>query len=186
MIPAHNHSDVLPPFTGVDPTIPTEVSPYDTTVCDLIDRFATSPERREILKGYLDYRALFAPLGFVDGYQWINGSFVENIESREGRPPNDIDVVTLAHRPISIRDTASWSQFFADNLAFFDPNHLKQTYKCDAYYIDLDLAPYQIVINVSYWHGLFSHRRDGLWKGMLRVPLRDDDVAAKTKLAGLS
>jgi hypothetical protein len=99
VIPAYNHSHVLPPFVGVDPTVRQGVSPYETTLSDLVDRFSTSPERAAILWGLLDYRAILNPLGIVSGYQWLSGSFTENIEALQARPPGDVDVVTVAHRP---------------------------------------------------------------------------------------
>jgi hypothetical protein len=39
-----------------------------------------------------------------------------------------------------------------------------------------------------YWIGLFSHRRDGIWKGMLRMELNTaaDDIAAGDFLRGLA
>jgi len=64
----------------------------------------------------------------------------------------------------------------------FDAPLNKKRFKCDTYYIDLGLASPYLVQDVSYWFSLFSHRRDGLWKGMLRVPLQADDSAALAKL----
>ena len=49
------------------------------------------------MQGFLRYRNALHEHGFVDGFQWINGSFSENIEDREGRSPNDIDVVTFSN-----------------------------------------------------------------------------------------
>jgi hypothetical protein len=31
--------------------------------------------------------------------------------------------------------------------------------------------PVSLVNQTKYWFGLFSHKRNGVWKGMLQVPL---------------
>jgi len=45
LIPAFNISNVLPPFLGANPTTPS-VSPYDTTMVELVAKYATSPACR--------------------------------------------------------------------------------------------------------------------------------------------
>lgn len=184
MIPAHTHSHVLPPFTGTDPTVQTGVSPYDVSMMMIVDRFATSPERVRILNGLLSYRAALAAAGFVSGYQWVSGSFTENVEVDRGRPPGDVDIVTIASRPLAAADPLAWKTFVLTNANLFNPASTKQVFECDAYFIDLNLPPVSLVSRVSYWYGLFSHKRDGLWKGMLRVPLGSDDAPAQQKLTG--
>ena len=182
MIPAFNHSDVLPPYTGIDPTIRQAVSPYETTLCDIVDRFATSPERIILLAGFLEYRGLLASLGIVVGHQWVSGSFTENVESSRGRPPNDVDVVTVANRPHAASTQSEWRALFHANLSVFDPDINKTLYHCDAYYVDLGKRVDLVVEDTCYWFGLFSHNRDLLWKGMLRVSLQADDTEAKERL----
>jgi len=44
------------------------------------------------------YRAALRDLG-LNGVQWINGSFCEDVERTRGRPPGDIDLVSLIVRP---------------------------------------------------------------------------------------
>lgn len=184
MIPPFNYSGVLPPFVGGDPRDPTQVSPYDTSMENLVDRYATTPERRAILNGLCSLRDRFRTFGIVEGYQWLCGSCTENIEILENRPPGDIDVITFAYRPTHIMGRAEWLQFFRDNRDFFNPDVVKHHHMCHAFYVDLNKPPHLIVADTSYWFGLFSHRRDGVWKGMLRVGLRDDGVIAKAKLGG--
>ena len=48
-----------------------------------------------ILDGFLRFRELLTQAGFVSGFQWVDGSFLENVEMLENRPPNDLDVVTF-------------------------------------------------------------------------------------------
>ncbi|WP_414651656.1 DUF6932 family protein [Hafnia paralvei] len=35
-------------------------------------------------------------MGLAEGFQWVDGSFTENIELIERRTPNDVDVVTFS------------------------------------------------------------------------------------------
>jgi hypothetical protein len=77
-----------------DPTDPGQISPYPCTILEVCQRFATSPDRVSILDGLLKLRALLIGQGLTAATQWLSGSFVEDIESLEARPPHDIDVVT--------------------------------------------------------------------------------------------
>jgi hypothetical protein len=63
----------------------------------------------------------------------------------------------------------------------FDPPQIKAAYRCDAYFVDLDIVPWAVVLHTRYWFGLFAHRRGGLWKGLLEIQLpvsNDDNDAA--------
>lgn len=97
-IPPFTSSGALPPFLGGNPAVQAKMSPYSTTLVKLVDRFASSNVRKEILKGYLDHRAALLNLG-ITGFQWLDGSFLEDIEALESRPPGDIDLVTFVWRP---------------------------------------------------------------------------------------
>jgi hypothetical protein len=146
---------------------------------DLVNRFATSAERGAILEGLLNYRAVLLNLGIDQGLQWIDGSFVEDVEGTRGAPPRDIDIVTLAHRPASIASPADWESFVLAHPEVFDSAQAKADFKCDAYYVDLDSSPMQMLEAAVYWHSLFSHQRvTSLWKGILAVPLVSNDAAA--------
>lgn len=177
MIPQFTQSGVLPPFAlGQDPTVPSAVSPYKTSLLDFVKHFSTSEERRHILRGFLNYRIELKAFGVINGHQWIDGSFVENIESTQNRPPNDIDLVTFGHRPNHLLIQNDWSEAVNQRLDLFLSSHSKNTYQCDAYFVDLSLPPEVIVSNTAYWFGLFSHRRDSfIWKGMLEISLVDTE-----------
>lgn len=95
-IPEWNTLGLLPPTDPADPTS-AERSPYPVALLDVILRFAISPERCKVLKGFLDYRAALHGMGLVSGFQWLDGSFTEQVETLERRPPKDIDVVTFVH-----------------------------------------------------------------------------------------
>ncbi len=184
-IPAFTGSGVLPPFLGVDPTIPATVSPYKTTLMEIVDRFSFSPERRAILSGFIAYRAALMAAGLT-GFQWLDGSFLEDVETTQSRNPNDIDCITFVRRPLGCLDPAAWQTFTSNNQALLTPHLNKQQYSTDAYLVDLEIPPESVVQQTAYWFGLFSHRRvTGLWKGMLEVVLQNtaDDAAALALLA---
>jgi hypothetical protein len=179
MIPAFTASGVLPPFTGPDPTYKAFVSPYMVTMGQIVQRFGTSHPRKEILIGLLRYRQDLAKISIVDGFQWIDGSFCEDVEINRARPPGDVDVVTVARRPNAAKSMPDWLALINGNLEIFHPAKAKLIYKVEGFVIDLDKDPDLIVEDTAYWYGLFSHQREmALWKGMLKVPLISDDVAA--------
>lgn len=176
IIPPFTVSGVLPPYLGNPAT--GSLSPYEITLRAIVERFGFSKERLLILQGFIKYRIQLNSLGFVEGKQWLDGSFVEDIEKTEGRSPNDVDIVTLCRRPQGVKEDHSWIEFALNNMPLFNPSSTKLEYKCDAYFIDLDVQSETIVDSVKYWFGLFSHRRESnLWKGMLQIDLRvtEDD-----------
>lgn len=180
MIPELNQSGVLPPFIPErGPSDPAGMAPYRTTISEFVLRYAKSAERIAILKGLLEYRGKLRALGIVNGFQWVDGSFVEDIEQNKGRPPNDVDIVTFASRPTKGDD--NWREMVYQNSEIFIPSLSKEKYICDAYFVDLDTLPIHIVNSTKYWFGLFSHQRDSyLWKGMIEISIVcDDDIALK-------
>lgn len=178
MIPELNQSGVLPPFIPEQgPTDPACMAPYKTTISEFVLRYAHSPERRAILRGLLEYRKKLRQVGISEGFQWLDGSFVENVELNRGRPPADVDIVTFAFRPTN--DLDQWKKIVAGNTDLFLPSESKIQYQCDAYFVDLNTPPIHVVSNTRYWFGLFSHQRDSyLWKGMVEIPIvcEDDDA----------
>lgn len=177
MIPNHSHDGVLPPFLpGGSPTEPGQVSPYRSELVEFAQRYGESKERREILEGLLAYRNALRAVGINSGFQWLDGSFVEDCEKNRGRPPGDIDIITFSVRPTEHSGSASWRQFIRSRPDLFDPETSKKQYKCDAYFVDLSVHPIHLVAQTRYWFGLFSHQRDTyLWKGMIEVPFNGDD-----------
>lgn len=180
-IPDHGWDGLLPPYEGRDPTSRSNRSPYRASWAEIIERFATSLKRVEILLGLLRYRDALRNHGITNGFQWLTGSFVEEIR----REPNDVDVVTFFHAPPGMTRTSARAS------GLFDPRQAKAHYHCDAYPIVLSYpsgegpdsnshAP-ALVDNTTYWYGLFSHRRDTYaWKGFLHLdllPAAQDDAA---------
>ena len=181
MIPAFNHSYVLPPFEGEHLTR-ARSSPYEVTATELTHRFAASARRRLILDGLLRYRGELRSLGFVRGFQWLDGSFVEDVEAREDRAPNDVDLVTFAHPPAGMTH-AQINEMLSTRSDLFDRERCKKGFLCDAFLVNLTRSPERLVDDARYWYGLYSHRRgDALWKGLLQLPLDSDDDAARLML----
>ena len=185
MIPQFNQSGYLPPFLpGSGPVDTAAVAPYKTTLIALVNRFSTSDDRKKILLGYLNYRVNLKQLGVINGFQWIDGSFIEDIEKNRGRAPSDIDFVTFAHRPDEHKELEKWTTLVNSRGDLFFPKYSKSEYLCDAYFVDFTLPPIAIVNRTSYWFGLFSHQRDSLlWKGMLEINLSEDEGEAFRLLA---
>jgi hypothetical protein len=179
-IPNMNAAFVLPPFLGNEPNALDDMSPYQVNLEDVVGRFGTTRARRELLRGLLSYRQGLRAIGIIDGWQWLNGSFVEDVEVSRGRAPNDLDLVTFAHVP---GNRASKELLALNNWDLFGRSEAKARFKCDPYFIDLDKQPEVLVEDTRYVFGLFSHQRGtSRWKGMLRVNLQMTDVAAVTLL----
>ena len=174
MIPEWNRDGALPHILpGVDASSPDSRSPYGVSPIELVDRFATNPIRSEILQGFFNYRAALNSLGIERGFQWINGSFVENVEEdedRESQSPGDIDVVTFYYPP---------NTDFSEYRHIFDNERAKATYHVDAFGFQLDqpLTPVRVRL-ISYWYSMWSYRRNDLQpKGFLWMGLGEDKIA---------
>jgi hypothetical protein len=184
-IPDFTISGVLPPYMGPSPTNGALMSPYRTTLTRIAQRMCATPQRQMIFQGLLDFRRLLATIGIQDGIQWLSGSFMEDIETLDSRPPRDVDVVTFFRRPQQfINDDAAWLAFLQPHLALLDHDAVKAQYHCDTFFVDVTTDPFNVVDRSRYWFGLFSHRRGGLWKGMIEVPLlvSQDDTDATVHL----
>lgn len=168
-IPAWTSAGILPPFIGADATQRDlgSRSPYLVTLNELVARFATSGPRIELLIGFINFRKALHAEGLTTGLQWLDGSFVEDVEHhRPTRPsPGDIDVITifpdLGHDGIT-----------PERVQLFDPEYTKSTFHIDSYPIEMRNDTLDLVEDVAYWYGLFSHRRSTFeWKGILTINL---------------
>jgi hypothetical protein len=186
-IPEWNAAGLLPPADSREPTSLAR-SPYRVALTDLVLRFAHTPERRAVLDGYFAYRAALHEAGFIQGFQWLNGSFLEHIELLEQRPPNDLDVVSFIRYPSGLSQREFLARF--PHLVPTNPHAqqaLKATYRVDGYLVDLGMAAEPLVGRAAYWYSLWSHRRDDTWKGFLSVDLAPaQDAAARSELATLN
>ena len=99
MIPNWTMAGIVPPIRPGEEGHSIDRSPYRVSLEVLVERFATSGERATILQGFLKFRTALYHHGVTNGFQWVDGSFLENVEDIESRPPNDIDVVTFFFLP---------------------------------------------------------------------------------------
>ena len=166
-IPAWTTQGVLPPVDLESPTSGSR-SPYSVSLLDFVVRFGSTDARRTLLRGLLEFRAALHATDLVGGFQWIDGSFLEDIETVEQRQPRDIDVVT------SFRLPEGWSQTSLDEASaeLFDPQAVGRRYGVHAFFVQLNgVEPELVVEQCTYWNSLWSHRRNGQWKGYLQVDL---------------
>lgn len=183
-IPAFTIDGVLPPYVGpLGPgDAPQAMTPYVATAVELVTTFATTDHRKNLLQNWLDHRTAFRALGFIQGFQWIDGSFVED------KVPQDLDVVTFSRRPARAAGVQALERLMRANPEQCIRGPVKRRYNLDAFFVDLDGSKEVLVDATRYYAGLFSHRRgDDLWKGMVQVRFDDpaDDVAASAALAAL-
>jgi hypothetical protein len=177
MIPAWNSSAVLPPVRPGQPGNSPDRSPYSASLSEVVQRFATSPQRIAILSGLLDYRIELTHAGITDGFQWLDGSFMEHKELLLNEPPNDVDVVTFFNLPAGITDQKT---FVTQNPDLFYPDRSKLRFHVDAYAMLMgNVLEVSDVQQISYWYSMWSHQRNGLWKGFVRVDIspKEDQIA---------
>ena len=182
-IPEFDHNHVLPPHIGNPSDGIHLVSPYRATSIELVDFFATSKKRIEILIGLFSFRAKLTAQGLINGFQWLDGSFVENIEKQENRSPNDLDLITFYF---------GYDKNFQDKLVqnfaeFADRDLGKKNYLLDHFPFDATYSPVNNIEFTRYFVQLFSHNRNKVWKGMIRIELNttDQDNEALEKLKKL-
>ncbi len=182
-IPDWNTSGIIPPIRPGEPGHSPQRSPYRATLLEVIDRFGASSARLSILEGYLDFRESLHNAGLVAGAQWLDGSFVEDKEAREGTSPADIDVVTFTYLPHG----KSQADVLSSNPPLFDHGHVKAAYKVDGYFQFLGKpSDGRFVRQTSYWNSMWSHTRHQEWKGFFEVDLDSaQDADARNYLSAL-
>jgi hypothetical protein len=123
-------------------------------------------------------------VGLDNGFQWVDGSFLENIELIQRRDPGDIDMVTFYHLP----DGQTQESLALAHRDLFYPRQSKERFHVDGYFVHLlPTTPETLIQKATYWYSLWSHRRDSLWKGYLQVDLApEDDTAAKASLDAMT
>jgi hypothetical protein len=189
-LPSFDLRGLLPPFVGADATT-ADRSPYWATMPELVGAFGTTPHRRQLLRNLIAYRALLAQEGYLGGIQFIDGSFVENVEALN-RNPSDIDVFSiLSAPPRYLTDPGAWQ---ATGLPFWNAEVAnrglnKQRFSLDTYAVlfeERQAQPMNLISDIIYWYGLFSHQRDTFaWKGFAGLALDPAaDQAALSQLGG--
>jgi hypothetical protein len=136
-IPPFSIDGVLPPYVG--PSGPGgfshDMSPYVASAVEIVSTFGTSGKRKKILAHWLDHRADLRAVGLQQGFQWLDGSFVED------KDPNDLDVVTFVFRPPTAADDATFNTFLTTNRHVIDPIQIKARYMLDVFFVDLNAFP---------------------------------------------
>lgn len=166
-IPAFDHNNVLPPHIGNPANGSHLVSPYPVTTVELVERFATSPQRITILNGLLSFRNNLHQIGLINGFQWLDGSFLEDIEAQEKRAPNDLDMITMYWG----YDYLFQEEMIRQLPAFVDRDIAKADFLLDHFGFDVGIHPFATVEITRYWIQLFTHNRNRVWKGMVRIEL---------------
>ena len=177
MIPPFDRNNVLPPYYNGPSFDINAQSPYTCDILEICQRFGINDARRTILKGFIQFRLECVALG-ITGFQWIDGSFVENIEAIESRNPRDIDVITF----FCVKDATEESRILAAFPEFADAKLSKVKFSVDHYPVLFNTDPYRTMMSTKYWTMLFSHNRRGVWKGMLQLPIYDTDDKDKEAL----
>ena len=164
-IPDWDASGFLPPFLDFSASEGGR-SPYHVGLIDVVLRLGDTVDRRALLTGLLDYRAALHAAGVREGFQWVNGSFVEDTTQHAQREPGDIDLVTFLQLP----GGRTQAQLAQANPSLFDPRTNRLQYGVDTYAVILDAGdlPY-LVRRSAYWNGLWSHDRNRQWKGYLEI-----------------
>lgn len=186
-LPSWNALGLIPPIDEQQPTS-VERSPYAVSLTDFVLRFGQTQPRRVVLEGFLKYRAGLHTAGLVSGFQWLDGSFLENVELLEVRAPNDIDVVTFFDLPAG-KSQMDLQQQFPEMFPTTRDAHqkLKAVYCVDAYVEHLGKVPSRLVRQASYWYSMWSHRRNQAWKGYVQIDLAStDDASAIAQLENLA
>lgn len=162
-VPPFNVDGFLPPNDPSGP-VSRNRSPYKCSVLEVCEAMATSKERVKILLGWLNLREDLSKCGHLGGFQWLDGSFVQDIESQEARPPNDLDVISFV--------STDGTQQFEENVKNQYPTLISPSSK-SAYLTDhfIQIDQYTGVEDFCYWFSLFSHTRDNVWKGIIEVEL---------------
>lgn len=180
-IPAWDELGLLPPLRPGAAGLDRDRSPYPVRLVDVVRRFGSTPDRRIILRGLLRFRAGLRDLGISAGFQWLDGSFFEDVEATRGRPPNDIDVVTFGE----LGDEALQQARYAESPELFDHLAARLNFFVDNYFVELGVPMARDgVRDIGYWYSMWAHRReDQRWKGFIEVDLDDTgDMVALTLL----
>lgn len=168
-IPEWNKDGVLP-YTMERITF----SPYQMTSIEFVNRFGNTRARKEILKKWLRYRIAISDK-IQYGFEWVNGSFVENVEQTRPGPPNDIDVVDFV--------------VLKEPLPAEEHQWMKKCYGVDAFMVHLlskeaitalssqDLFDWYntIIQDIAQWNLQWGHTRKDVSKGFVKIVFNQDE-----------
>lgn len=188
-IPDFGPNGLLPPYRGSQTA--SDRSPYVSSTLEFVERFATSKARIALIRGLLNFRGRLYSLEYKTGVQFVDGSFVQDIEALETRDPGDIDVFNFLVRPDKYRnDQSLWlTMGFPEwKSKITDRAEIKKTFKVDSKSLgDDDFTFERLMTATIYWYSLFSHRRvTNEWKGFVKLALTEaEDASAIQRLAAM-
>ena len=179
-IPDWDIQGVIPPVRPNQEENSPDRSPYLTSVYEMCKKFGNTSDRRKILRGFVKLRTELRSAGLTKGFQWVNGSFIENVETEQNRSPNDVDVVTF----MSFGNKELQEKLITDHPYLFNPKS-RQNFHVDHYFINTDKQlDSKQARKIAYWYSMWSHRRgDNSWKGFVEVFLDTDDKDAEKWLS---
>lgn len=185
MIPGFDIHGVVPPIRPGEAGHSPDRAPYPTDMLTFCQRFGGTPERRAILRGLLDLRDALRGAGIVEGFQWLDGSFAEDVERLRGQAPADIDVVRFC----AFGDTAQQQRLLQAIPEAFESARAKAAYRVDHYFVQTDgqtdpaRASAELTRWAAYWYSMWAHQRDTQqWKGFVFVLLGLGDDQARAWL----
>jgi hypothetical protein len=184
-LPDFDHNHVLPPFINESPGNPANHSPYVCSINEFCEKFATTPTRIHLLKNFVKFRIKIHDSKITEGFQWVDGSFLENKEKALDQNPNDIDVATFFQ--VTSPDTEQ--KVKTDFPDFSHRKLAKDNYKLDHLLIHIPaLNPYDLIRSTNFISKLFSYSRRGVFKGLVEIHLNtiDEDIAALEYLEKLA
>ncbi len=173
-IPKLNNG-VLPALNG-NPVTSSPTSPYQATSLELCETFGGTKPRRKILHGFLQFRERLRRFGINEGFQWIDGPFVEENNGRGN--PERIHVVTFCRYPNNITSEGIETAGLTDE-------RLRAHLFIDHNWVSLGWAAPKLIEHTRFHYGELSHQMETrLWKGLLRIELDtwSEDTAAKHHL----
>ena len=151
-------------------------SPYRLTLPQFAERYGGSDGRLALLSSLLEYRAGLRGTGVVSWFQWVNGSFVEDVQQTRGREPEDIDLVTFYHLP----DGRTADEFQEEHPVVFDWKTVERKWSLDSYCVPLNGDSVEDLLTAfGYWDHWWSHTKHGVAKGFVRLEglaLEDEEV----------
>lgn len=165
-------------------------SPYLVSLEQVIERFGYTERRCHLIGGFLDMRAELRRIGFERGFQWLAGSFLDEVERIEERDPGDIDTCSFLYNPESVQDDFELAVFLADHGHITDRKQAKKKYLCDSFLIPLQAGqlafnPESLAARMIHWIQLFGNEKQTeIVKGILQVDFEtmDEDAGARMAL----
>jgi len=165
------------------PSLPLPRNGDPANTLELCVRYGTTPVRRAILLGLLQFRDALRKLQVGDGFQWVDAAFLDD-DRRIRNAPDCIRVVTFCY-PSPVFNDPEYADLVATvtnrkaTLAKFKVDHMP---------VLLTWAPRVLVKHTRVHSALLScHQDNGTWKAPLELDLNTlaEDTTALQHLASL-